>query len=258
VVQFLENGVAVDQRTVQVPPLAGGATLLVTVPDLTGQDPPPPAQRVLRGTVSQLVPFGPGGDPAAGRVPYAGAVVVVGSGSQARRSMADGQGAYAFTNLSCPGNTCQVTVQSPTGTTLINATGVALGPSQSTTVRDFTAGPANLRDLLFLAGRAVPPLTFPGDPPPPDPATVVIRVFRGTTSSSNLLVDSSVVFGGPGALGAWQLQIGRVGGTSLRVGDNLVVQFLENGVAVDQRTVQVPPLAGGATLLVTVPDLTGQ
>ena len=131
----------------------------------------PPAHRVLRGTVTQLVPFAPGGDPAGGRVPFAGAVVTVGSARQGIQTTVDAQGRYIFTNLTC--SPCQVAVATAAGQQLAQAS-VTLERDPSTTVRDFTVG--NPPDQLFVTGRVVPPFVFPGDPPPADPATLAIRV----------------------------------------------------------------------------------
>ena len=73
------------------------ATRTVVVSNV-GPNPPPSAGRALRGTVTRIVAFGPGGDPAGGRVPLAGAVVTVGSARQGGiQTTTDAQGRYVFT-----------------------------------------------------------------------------------------------------------------------------------------------------------------
>ena len=251
---LVENGVEGAQTTVQVPPLSGTfAPLVMTAADLVGQNPPPSAHRVLRGTVTQLVPFAPGGDPATGRVPFVGAEITIGTGRQAPHTVADASGAYVFTNLTCPNNTCAVAVTAPGATRILLQVNVALGPDPSTTVRDFTVG--DPRDLLFVAGQVVPPFTYPDEPPPVEPATVAIRVYRG----NSILADSAVTFGGPGSRGAYQLLIGRAGQQPLQVGTQLRIVLVENGVEGAQTTVQVPPLSGTfAPLVMTAADLVGE
>ena len=248
-VTLFENGIEVGHVFVVVPPASGGATLLMTAADLAGQDPAPSAHRVLRGTVTQLVPFAPGGDPAGGRVPFAGAVVTVGSARQGIQTTVDAQGRYIFTNLTC--SPCQVAVATAAGQQLAQASVTLQQPDPSTTVRDFTVG--NPPDQLFVTGRVVPPFVFPGDPPPADPATLAIRV-----TGPGFTIDSASL-GGPGGFGAYQLSLGRLGGKGgLSPGNQVRVTLFENGIEVGHVFVVVPPASGGATLLMTAADLAGQ
>ena len=246
---LVENGDEVGQTTIVVPPLTG-SPLVVTAADLVGQDPPPSAGRALRGTVTQLVAFGPGGDPADGRVPYAGARVQVGTGRQAIETMTDALGGYAFTDLPC--NTCQVVVTAPGSTVPLAQASVVFGPGPSLIVRDFVTGSG--RDPLYVTGLILPPTVHPGDPQPPAPLTVGIRVYKG---SSNLLLDSTTALPGPGGFGAYQLFIGRAGGAPLQIGSQLRIVLVENGDEVGQTTIVVPPLTG-SPLVVTAADLVGQ
>ena len=246
---LVENGDEVAQTTVVVPQLTG-SPLVVTAADLVGQDPPPSAGRALRGTVTQLVAFGPGGDPADGQVPYAGARVQVGTGRQAIETLTDALGGYAFTDLPC--SPCQVAVTVPGSTVPLAQASVALGPVPSLTVHDFVTGTG--RDPLYVTGLILPPTVHPGDPQPAAPVTVGIRVYKG---SSNLLLDSATVSPGPGGFGAYQLLVGRAGGAPLQIGSQLRIVLVENGDEVAQTTVVVPQLTG-SPLVVTAADLVGQ
>ena len=73
-IALFENGVEVASTTATVPPNTGSVVSIVAA-DLVGQDPPPPAGRVLRGTISQLLTYGPGSAPSPTSVPLAGARV---------------------------------------------------------------------------------------------------------------------------------------------------------------------------------------
>jgi PKD repeat protein len=263
--QFGDSATETGVQVAHVYSAVGSYTVTLTVTDALGatdtttrevvvvNPSPEAAHRALRGTVSQVLEFGPG-MPATASEPLAGARVRVSlGGSQSVQTVTDASGAYAFTNLTCPSNTCTVAVSAPGSTTILLQTSVALGPDPSTTVRDFLIGTG--RDQLYVTGQVLPPLVDPGDPQPPEPLTVGIRVYRG----NNLLVDSATTFGGPGGRGAYQLLVGRAGTLQLRVGDQLRVVLVENGVEGAQTTIEVPPLSGTfAPLVVTAADLVGQ
>ena len=204
--------------------------------------------------MTQVVAFGPGGDPADGRVPLAGAVVSVGDARQGVRTTTDAQGRYVFTDLTLGCGTCELTVTLPGSATAILQTSVALGGNPSVTVSDLVVGSA--RDQLYVTGRILPPAVEPGDPQPPAPLTVGVRVYRGNPDNPrNLIVDSATVFPGPGGFGAYQLLLGRAG--ALLPGQYRVFLF-ENGDNVAQVGIQIPHPSGTfAPVVVTAADLVG-
>ncbi len=265
-VVLVENGVNVTSTTpvtFRVPPVSAGfAPQVVTAADLVGPNPPPSAGRALRGTVTRIVAFGPGGDPAGGRVPLAGAVVTVGSARQGGiQTTTDAQGRYVFTNLSC--GSCDIEVAAPGSTTAILQTSVTIGANPGLTVRDLVVGTG--RDQLYVTGVLRPPATNPGDPQPPAPLTVGVRVYAGSLNNpNNIVADSARVFPGPGGFGAYQLLVGQIGRVPPQIGPGtqLQVVLVENGVNVTSTTpvtFRVPPVSAGfAPQVVTAADLVGR
>ena len=116
---------------------------------------------------------------------------------------------------------------------------MTLGANPSLTVRDLVVGSA--RDQLYVTGVILPPAVQPGDPQPPAPLTVGVRVYRGSpttpTTSWPTRPRSSP---GPGGFGAYQLLLGRAG--ALLPGQYRVFLF-ENGDNVAQVGIQIPPPA---------------
>ncbi len=246
-VVLLENGVPVASTFVTIPPRTGAA-VPVQAADLTAIAPPPSAHRVLRGTVTRLVPFGPGGGPAGGGVPLAGATVRVTTGPSFVEVATDAQGGYVFPNLVCPSNRCPVRVTEPGSTTVLATQTVDLGPDPSTTTLDLKVGTA--LDQLVLSGRVLAPASPPAVAP-----TIAIRVYRGTTTV--WVADSAELFGGPGGYGAYQFALARVGSDQRwAVGVQLRVVLLENGVPVASTFVTIPPRTGAA-VPVQAADLQG-
>ncbi len=247
-VVLLENGVAVASTFVTIPARTGAA-VPVAAADLTAIAPPPSAHRVLRGTVTRLVPFGPGGGPAGGQ-PLAGATVRVTTGSSFVEVATDAQGGYVFPNLVCPSNRCPVLVTEPGSSTVLASQTVNLGPDPSTTTLDLGVGTA--LDQLVLSGRVLAPASPPAVAP-----TIAIRVYRGSTNV--WVADSAELFGGPGGYGPYQFALGRVGGGSptYAVGAQLRVVLLENGVAVASTFVTIPARTGAA-VPVAAADLQGR
>ena len=137
---------------------------------------------------------------------------------------------------------------------MILQTSVALGGNPSVTVSDLVVGSA--RDQLYVTGRILPPAVEPGDPQPPAPLTVGVRVYRGNPDNPrNLIVDSATVFPGPGGFGAYQLLLGRAG--ALLPGQYRVFLY-ENGDQVASAGIQIPHPSGTfAPVVVTAADLVG-
>ena len=159
----------------------------------------PSAHRVLRGTITRLLSFAPGGSSGTNSVPLAGATVTITNTRPTFSTTTDAQGAYVFTNLpSCPGAGCSLVVRAPGSSTAIVSRTFSLGPDPSTTTLDLQTG--TVQDQLFLSGRVL----APGTPPTPTP-TISIRVYRSTT-----LVFDSASMGGPGGFGAYRLALGQV------------------------------------------------
>ncbi len=243
-VALVENGSEVRSVNVTVPALTG-SVVRVTAADLQAVNQPPSAGRVLRGTITRLLPLAPGG-PGPSSVPLVGARVRIATGSQAfRETLTDAQGGYVFTNLpTCPAAGCQVRVLEPGATIELVDTRVTLGNSQSLTTLDLRTG--TLRDQLFVAGRVLPPPNPQANPP----MTIAVRVYRGST----LLFDSAVELGGSGGFGDYQLGLGRVGLRDFDPGDSLRVALVENGSEVRSVNVTVPALTG-SVVRVTAADL---
>ena len=241
---LVENGVEVAFTNVNVPALTG-SVILVSAADLQAIA-PASAHRVLQGTITRLLSFAPGGSSGTNSVPLAGATVTITNTRPTFSTTTDAQGAYVFTNLpSCPGAGCSLVVRAPGSSAAIVSRTFSLGPDPSTTTLDLQTG--TVQDQLFLSGRVL----APGTPPTPTP-TISIRVYRSTT-----LVFDSASMGGPGGFGAYRLALGQVTtglGSPFRVGQQLRVVLVENGVEVAFTNVNVPALTG-SVILVSAADL---
>ena len=241
-VVLVENGVEVAFTNVNVPALTG-SVVLVSAADLQAIA-PASAHRVLQGTITRLLAFAPGGSSGTNSVPLAGATVTITNTRPTFSTTTDAQGAYVFTNLpACPGAGCTLVVRGPGSNTVLVSRTVSLGPDPSTTTLDLQTG--TIQDQLFLSGRVL----APGTPPSPTP-TIAIRVYRNTA-----LVFDSASMGGPGGFGAYRLALGQVTTNgALRVGLQLRVVLVENGVEVAFTNVNVPALTG-SVVLVSAADL---
>ena len=243
-VVLVENGSEIGSVKVTVPALTG-SVVLASAADLQAVDPPPLAGRVLRGTITRLLPVAPGGTgPMSG--PLAGARVrITTSGGITRETVTDGRGTYVFPNLnSCPGGGCQLRVLEPGSTVELVDRRVTLGASQSTTTLDLRTG--TRLDQLVVSGRVLAPSTPPAQPP-----TIAIRVY----GDSGLSFDSAVELGGPGGFGDYQLLLGQAGGG--KYSGIVRVVLVENGSEIGSVKVTVPALTG-SVVLASAADLQGQ
>ena len=204
----------------------------------------PSARRALTGTISQLVAWGPGAEPAAPSLPLAGAVVSIQNVSPTATT--DSHGTYGFVNL--PSSCCFLTVRLG-GTIVAMPPRVQLGTDPSTTLFDIATG--SQVDQLFLSGRVVPPAGQTTQPP-----AIAVRVYRGN-GSGTLVADSATLYGGSGGWGSYRLVLGRVGSNPYPVGATLRVVLVENGVEVRSTTVTIPAQTGSA-VQVTAADLVGR
>jgi uncharacterized repeat protein (TIGR01451 family) len=253
---FGDGATATGATTTHVYSAAGSYAVALTVTDVVGGTSTatrsvavspaqtPSAHRLLRGTITRLVAFGPGGAPANTSEPLAGAKVDL--GREGGSTTTDAQGAYAFPNVTCPSNRCTAVVTGPGSSTVLASRTVTLGPDPSTTTLDIVTG--SLQDQLFLSGEVLAPASPPAQTP-----TIAVRVYSGTV----LISDSAMTFGGPGGFGPYRLALGKVGGGKYMVGAALRVVLVENGVEVGSTTVAVPALTG-SVVLATAADLVAQ
>jgi Tol biopolymer transport system component len=203
--------------------------------------------RTLRGSVTMLTPFAPGGGP--GESPFAGVQVFLGKETAAAQhstlgltlvATTDAQGHYSAALGAYPGCSfdCAVVFVNPAGGLLAKET--TLQPAPATTTVDARLGTAATSPPQFVFGRVLAPAA--GGVPPEQ---LTVKVFD---VSGALLASSAPL--GLGSYGDYRLA-GHFNGKH-----SLIVTLYQDGIAVDSTLINYNTTDLGASEI-EAPDLHG-